>query len=447
MTAPNIIVAGILDTKGREIQYLASRVAAAGGSPAILELSVGGEVGWADIGLSRVLKAVDLPMEQFYQMDRSHRAQALAEAASRTVVRLNQEGLCDGIIAFGGSMGATIAATAMRALPIGVPKMMLSTINGQLRSYAGTRDICVMYSVAEAGLNRVTRKILSNAAGAIVGMAGAPLPDPEENKPLVGCMMFGVTTPCVVNAAQYMEKNGYDVIIHHATGSGGRSFEDMIREGLLCGVLDITTHEVVSDLYGTRDTAGPSRLCSAADCKIPQVISLGGADFFLFEDDEPVPRHLIEEAGTRGKYIHNASVVNYGINTQEAYEIGCEFARRINPACAPAVLCIPMRGWCANDCKDNGEGKPGVLWLGDEKRPEVSARSISFCRGLENTLKDRENQNLEVLIVDRHINDREFSQLMAELLTEMLAGRWQKGSHTNLAYVRSLRSQTLTKLE
>lgn len=447
MKVPNIIVAGILDTKGTEIRYLADRITCAGATTTILELSVGQEVGWADIGLSQVLNAADLSLEQFYTLDRSSRAEVLTQAAAETVLRYYRAGLCDGMIAYGGSMGATIATAAMRALPVGIPKMMLSTINGQMRSYAGSKDVCIMYSIAEAGLNKITRKILNNAAHGIVGMAQAPLPDSLVDRPLVGCMMFGVTTPCVVNASRYMEKQGYDVIINHATGSGGRSFEDMIREGLLCGVLDITTHEVVSDLYGNRDSAGPSRLRSAAACGVPQVISLGGVDFFLFEDDEPVPGHLIDEAGTRGKYIHNPSVVNYGIKPREAFDIACEFARRLNGANAPTVLCIPLRGWCANDCGPENAGKPGLLWIGDTEKPELSARSRAFSQGLAATLEDRENSQLEVLLVDRHINDEDFALLMAELLSEMLSSVWKKGSHTELPYVQSLRCQTMYELK
>lgn len=447
MNAPNIIVAGILDTKGTEIRYLADRVTQAGAVSTILELSVGEEVGWADIGLSQVLKAADLPLEQFYTLDRSNRADILAQAAAETVIRLYRDGLCDGIIAYGGSMGATIAATAMRALPVGIPKMLLSTINGQMRSYAGSKDICIMYAVAEAGLNKITRRILNNAAHGIVGMARAPLPDAAVDRPLVGCMMFGVTTPCVARASRYMEEQGYDVIINHATGSGGRSFEDMIREGLLCGVLDITTHEVVSDLYGNRDSAGPSRLRTAAACGVPQVVAPGGVDFFLFEDDEPVPRHLIDEAETRGKYIHNPSVVNYGISPQEACGIAREFARRLNGAAAPTVLCIPLRGWCANDCAAGAAGKPGLLWIGDDEHPGLSARSRAFSQGLADTLEDRVNPRLEVLLVDRHINDEDFARLMAELLSEMLSGAWKKGSHTELPYVQNLRCQTLYELK
>lgn len=437
MPRPNIIVAGILDTKGKEIKYLARCVANAGGKPIIMELTVGGETGWADIGLSEVLAASKISMDQFLSLDRSGRAKALEEAAGRTLFRLHEEGRCQGIVAFGGSMGATIATAGMRALPIGVPKLMLSTINGQMRAYAGSKDICMMYSIAEAGLNRVTKKILNNAAYGIVGMAGASLPE-EEEKPMVGLMMFGVTTPCVTHAAKYIEEQGYDVIINHATGSGGRSFEDMIQEGVLCGVLDITTHEVVSDIYGTRDTAGSSRLKSAAACGIPQVVSTGGADFLLYEDDEPVPQYVLAQAGQRGKYVHNPSVVNYGISVEEAYDLGCEYARRLNPAKAPTVLCVPMRGWCANDHGPES-GIPGLLWIGDKQNPGISARGIAFAKGLAVTLKDRENPNLEALLVDRHINDQEFSQLMADLLTDMLHGVWQKGSRTDLPYVRGLR--------
>lgn len=435
MSAPQIVVAGILDTKGAEIKYLAQCVARAGGEARIMELSVGREVGWADYPLSGILQADGIAIDEFYRKDRAGRAKVLAKAAADFLAGLQRSGACDGVIAYGGSMGATIATAAMRALPLGVPKMMLSTINGQMRAYAGTKDICMMYSVSEAGLNRVTRKILTNAAYGIVGMAQA-VSGGEEDKPLVGCMMFGVTTPCVSVASDYMQMHGYDVIVNHATGSGGRSFEEMIDDGLLCGVLDITTHEVVSDIFGNRDTAGPRRLRSAAENGVPQVVAPGGVDFLLFEDDEPVPQEVLQGVGIRGKYVHNPSVVNYGLTLEETEKVARSFAERLSPATAPTVLCIPLRGWCANDHPAH-DGQPhGLLWMGLPEDPRRSARSAAFAKTLAQTLPDKEN--LEVLLIDRHINDRDFAQIMAELLHEMLQGTWKKGSHTGLPYVSSL---------
>lgn len=431
MINPKIFVAGILDTKGEEIKYLADCVKKAGGEAIIFDMSLGIECGWADIGLSEILGMHGLKPEDIYIKQRSEASLIVGAAAADYVSRAYKEGRCDGIISFGGSMGATIAATAMRALPIGVPKILLSTINGQVRHFAGTKDVCLYYSIAEAGLNKVTRRILRNAAAAVVAMANVE-PEAEGEKSLVGCSMFGITTPCVKAASNQIEREGYDVIIYHATGSGGKSLEEMIGEGLLAGVLDITTHEVVSDYYGTRDSSGPSRLRTASQMGVPQVISLGGTDFLLFEDDEPIPSYILDEEKLRGKYRHNERILNFGLRLDETYEIAQEYIRRLIPVKAPTVLCIPMHGWCANDIKG------GLLWIPDQQSPEHSARSTAFVHGLIEALDGKAYPDFEVLLVDKHINDAEFASLMADLMSEMLKGEWQKGSHTELDYVKSM---------
>ena len=234
---PKILVAGILDTKGEEIKYLAEQVKEAGGEPIILELSVGKEVGWADIGLTELLAGIDKKPEDLYKVDRFIACDWVTKAAQKYVGALVEKGEVHGMIAYGGSMGASIATSVMQIMPIGMAKMMLTTMaSGDIRSYVGTKDICMMYPIAEAGLNKLTKRILTNAAYAVVGMASAPQLAEEKEKPLIGCMMFGVTTPCVLRAAKNMESHGYDVIINHAIGTGGRSMEELIDDGLIEGI-------------------------------------------------------------------------------------------------------------------------------------------------------------------------------------------------------------------
>jgi len=440
---PNILVAGILDTKGQEIKFLAERVKAAGGIPMIMELSVGKEVGWADISVSTILQEVGKTADEVFSLDRGKASDIIVEGAKKLAARLLEEGKLDGMIAYGGSMGASMATRVMQSLPIGVPKMMLTTMaSGDVRPYVGTSDICMMYPIAEAGLNKVTRTILNNAAGAVVGMATPPEIEAADDRPLIGCMMFGVTTPCVLRASKYFEERNYDVLINHAVGSGGRSMEELIRDGYIVGVLDITTHEIGDYLLGGVLSAGPDRLTAAGDMGIPQVIAPGGLDLINFGPKDTVPERLLKETDQpgRGLYIHNPTVTCVGVSTEEAYRIGEHIANKLNAAKGPTALCVPLRGWGACDLpapnKDLGWAGPGPgpVWASDPDHPEWSLRAGYFVAALRKVI-DRNKPNLDVLLVDKHLNEPEFADLMSELLEEMLNGTWKKGSHQDLPYI------------
>jgi uncharacterized protein (UPF0261 family) len=434
---PKILVAGILDTKGNEIKFIAERVRAAGGEPLIFELSVGKEVGWADIGLSNLLSKIGLSVSELSKMEKTQRVESIVEGGKKLVVDLMKEKRMDGIIAMGGSMGTSMATRIMHALPIGVPKLMLSTMaSGDVRPYVGTRDICMLYPIAEVGLNVVTRKVLNNAASAIVGMCSAPAMKGIKEKPLVGCMMFGVTTPTVLRASKYFETKGFDVMINHAVGSGGRSMEELIEDGYMVGVLDITTHEIADLLLGGVLSAGPDRLTAAGRKGIPQVVSTGGLDVINFGPADTVPKHYMEEMNVpgRGYKVHNPMVTVVGTSLDEAYKIGKHIAEKLNKAIGPTAMCVPMRGWGAYDTAgpnpDLGwsENSPAPCWVPDPDHPQRSWRAASFVKALQEAV-DRTKPNLDVLIVDRHMNEPEFADLMAELLDEMMSGKWKKGSH------------------
>lgn len=443
MANANIIVAGILDTKGEEIKFLAERVRAAGGNATVLELSVGHEVGWADISLSEVVKKEGKKKEDIFALDRNGASDLVASGAIKLVEELRQAGRMDGIIAYGGSMGASIATRIMQALPIGVPKIMLTTMaSGDVAPYVGTSDICMMYPIAEAGLNKVTRQILNNAAGAIVGMATAPEMQGIEEKPLIGCMMFGVTTPCVLRASSIMEQAGYDVIINHAVGSGGRSMEDLIRDGYITGMLDITTHEIGDEMLGGVLGAGPDRMTAAGELGIPQVVAPGGLDLINFGPKSTVPERLLKETDQpgRGLYEHNPTVTCIGVSMDESYRIGEHMAAKLNAAKGPSILCVPMRGWGACDLAspdiELGWAGPGAgpVWAADHEHPEWSRRSVEYVKALKAKI-DSGKDNLEVILVDKHMNDPAFADLMAGLLLDMLGGTWRKGSKADLPYV------------
>lgn len=446
---PKIIVAGILDTKGNEIRFIADRIRAMGGDSTILELSVGKEVGWADISVSETLRKIGRDTEEIFAMERAKAADFIVEGAIHLISQLWERGEMAGMIACGGSLGTSMATRIMQTLPIGVPKLMLSTMaSGDVRPYVGTRDIAMLYPIAEAGLNAITRKIFNNAAAAIVGMASAlPIP-PTEEKPLIGCMMFGATTPAVIRASSYFEEKGYEVLINHAVGSGGRSMEELITEGYIVGMLDITTHEVVAQLLGGVFTAGPDRLTAAGRKGIPQVVSTGGLDMIVFGPRDTVPKKFEEEElqGVAGRVIHmhNPAISLVALTLDEAYMIGQHIAHKMNSAKGPTVICIPLRGWGAYDVAAPnlnlgwaGSG-PGPFWVGDPEKPEWSLRARRFLEGLHGKM-ELEKSNLEVLIVDRHMNEPEFADLMAELLDDMLSGAWKKGSQRNRPDIVRLR--------
>ncbi len=267
-------------------------------------------------------------------------------------------------------------------------------------------------------------------------MATAPALEATAERPLIGCMMFGVTTPCVLRASKHFEDRGYDVMVNHAVGSGGRSMEELIADGYIVGMLDITTHEIGDELLGGVLSAGPDRLTAAGRKGIPQVVSVGGLDIINFGARDTLPGELEASLGQPGRaiYIHNPTVTAIGITMDEAHTVGRAMGAKLNVATGPTVLCVPLRGWGAVDLRvaDKALGwagpEPGPVWIADPDHPEWSMRNGPFLRGLREVL-DLDRPNVDLLLVDRHMNEPEFADLMAALLEEMLAGSWRKGSH------------------
>ena len=434
---PRIIVAGILDTKGNEIGFLAERVAGMGGEPRILELSVGKEVGWADFSVSDILHKVGRTSDEIIALDRAKASDIIVDGAIALVAELLSQGGLDGMIAYGGSLCTSMATRIMQKLPIGIPKLMLSTMtSGDVGCYVGTRDIAMLYPICEVGLNTVTRTILNYAAAGIVGMSAAIRFPETEQKPLIGCTMLGVTTPGVMQAAKYFERGGYEVMINHAVGSGGRSMEELVTEGHVIGLLDLTTHEIADHLFGGVLDAGPDRLTAAAVKGIPQVLSTGGLELIDFGPRNTVPKKLEEEEarGIRGRviHVHNRSVTVVGTTTDEAYLIGQHIAEKLNLSIGLTALCVPLRGSGAYEISEPdlnlgwaGPG-PGPLWLADPERDDWSLRCRHFLSGLASRI-DFSKPNLDVMLCDSHINEPRFAYFVAKLLAEMLSGEWKGG--------------------
>lgn len=429
---PRIVVAGILDTKEKEIRFMADRVRAAGGDPIILELSVGKEMGWADIGLAEVLRNAGHEGKEIFAMERAKASEIIVQGAVVLVSGLCERGEIDGLLSCGGSLGTSMATRIMQAMPVGIPKLMLSTMaSGDVSPYVGTSDIAMLYPIGEVGLNDVTRKILNYAAAGIVGMASAPPVAAEGNRPLVGFTMLGSTTPGVVRMARYFEDKGYEIMINHAVGSGGRAMESMIREGRIMAFLDIGTHEEADFLFGGALQAGPERMTAAASMGIPQAVGPGGLELIVFRSLEAIPEKLKEEAraGVPGRVIHshNPSIAFVGVTPDEAYFLGEHIAQKLNASRGPTILCVPLRGWGAYEVAGPdldlgwaGPG-PGPLWLPDPESPERSLRARRFIEGVKNRM-DPHNPRLELHAIDAHINHPQFADRVSELFYEILRG-------------------------
>jgi uncharacterized protein (UPF0261 family) len=331
--------------------------------------------------------------------DRGAAVTAMAEGAERVVRQLHADGRLDGILALGGSGGSSIATRAMRALPVGVPKLMVSTVaSGDTRPYVGAVDVTMMYSVVDiSGVNSVSARIMANAAGAIAGMVKATVP-PLEEKPLVAASMFGVTTPCVTRARERLEEHGYEVLVFHATGAGGQSMEALARGGYLAGVLDATTTELADELVGGVLSAGPDRLEAAGAAGVPQVVSLGALDMVNFGPRETVPQQF----ETRNLYVHNPTVTLMRTTAEECAELGRTIGRKLSAAKGPTVLFVPLKGVSMIDVE-------GQVFY------DADADAALFA-ALRETLDD----SVEVHELETDINDEAFAVAMADRLHELI---------------------------
>ena len=403
-----VILVGTLDTKGIEYQFIRDRLNAAGVATTVIDAGVVGPSAFEpDISREQVYAAAGTNLEEVRAAgDRGRAIAAAAEGAARIVH--SQAGKdTEGILALGGSAGTTIGTAVMRAVPFGVPKLMVSTLaSGQVKQYVGVRDIMMMHSVVDiAGLNRISRTVLTNAANAMIGMVrGAARQPPSagaaSGKPLISATMFGVTTPCVEAARNLLEAAGCEVLVFHATGTGGMTMESFIRDGIIQGVLDITTTELADELVGGILTAGQDRLTAAGLRGVPQVISLGALDMVNFGPPDTVPARF------QGRlfYQHNPTVTLMRTTPEENDKLGKEIAEKASAARGPTAVLVPRRGVSAIDA----EGKP--FWW-----PEAD-------RALFQSLRQWLSPRVELVEMDCHINDPAFAQAAAEKLLQ-LTGR------------------------
>jgi len=411
---PTLLI-GTLDTKGVKFQFVRQLLTQAGLETLVVDAGVLNPPYFPpDIPRAQVYTAAGTSLAAIQQAaDRGQAVEAAAKGVAQIVRDLMVKGQVDGVLSLGGSAGTTIGAAAMRALPFGVPKLMVSTLaSGQVKPYVGVRDIMMMYSVVDiSGLNRISRKVLSTAARAMIGMVQSqahglqPVGLPEENKSLVTATMFGVTTPCVETARKIVEQQGYEVLVFHATGTGGMTMESFITDGLISGVLDLTTTELADELVGGVLSAGKDRLTAAGLRAVPQVISLGALDMVNFGPPDSVPERF------RGRrfYQHNPTVTLMRTTPEENDRLGKEIAEKASAAKGPTAVLVPLRGVSAIDA----DGKP--FWW-----PEAD-------RALFQSLRNWISPRVELMELDLHVNDPRFAEAAAQTLLRMLCGHPNRG--------------------
>ena len=398
-----VLLIGTLDTKGIELAFVRDLLQKAGIDSLVLDAGVLQPPAIKpDISREQVFAAGGTSIEFVRNAaDRGKAIEAAAGGAAKLAAELHKAGQISGVLGLGGSAGTTIATAAMRALPFGVPKLMVSTLaSGQVRPYVGVRDMLMMHSVVDiSGLNRISRTVLTNAAMAMAGMLkayGLPAVGVGEDKPLIAATMFGVTTPCVEAARRNVEQSGYEVLVFHATGSGGQTMESFIADGLISGVLDLTTTELADELVGGILTAGPDRLTAAGLRGVPQVISLGALDMVNFGPPETVT----EKFKDRRFYQHNPTVTLMRTTPEENDKLGKEIAHKASAAKGPTAVLVPLRGVSAIDA----EGKP--FWW-----PEAD-------KALVDSLRLWMSPHVKLVELDMHINDPQFAEVAAQTLLE-----------------------------
>lgn len=399
-----IILLAALDTKGEEAAFLKEIIQSRTHQVTVIDFGILGLSSNADITPDEVAQAGG---ENIVALrNQSHRGAAvtaMARGTTQLVQGLYSAGKIDGLIGLGGWAGTWIATQAMQSLPLGVPKVMVSTLaSGDTSSFVGTSDIVMMHTVVDiAGLNYIMRRILNGAAGAISGMVEQPSSNELPQKPLIGTTMFGVTTPCVTQARQILEEYGFEVLTFHANGVGGQAMEQLAEQGILSGVLDITTTELVDEIAGGIMSAGAHRLEAAGRVGLPQVISVGALDVINLGPLSQVPKRfrsrLLEAPSPTSTFMRS--------NVEENQQLGYLIAEKVNHALGPVTVVLPLLGTSSVDY-------PGQSF------EDNTARQALF-----DSLRSHVEPQVRIIEVNAHINDSQFAEVLASTAIEMFATR------------------------
>ena len=403
-----IAVLGTFDTKGAEHGFIADAIRARGHTPLLIHVgSFGAATIPPDIDVPEVAAASGEDWRAiFAKQDRGESVALMARAVAKFIAPLAESGRIHGIISLGGGGGTAIATSAMRALPIGFPKLMVSTLaSGNTAPYLGTKDIVMMPAIVDvSGINRISRAIFENAAGAICGMVEAAeqrRQRPAADKPLIVASMFGNTTDCVNEAKRLVEAAGFEVLVFHSTGAGGRAMEALIESGMVAGVLDITTTEWADELVGGILGAGPDRLNAAAKASVPAIVVPGCLDMVNFGEPQTVPAKF---AG-RTFYHHNPQVTLMRTTPAECAELGRILAEKVNRYPAPVTVLLPLRAI-------------SVISAAGQPFHDPTADAALF-----DAIKEHLRPEIPVIELDAAINDPAFAQACAETLLTHLGSR------------------------
>jgi uncharacterized protein (UPF0261 family) len=398
-----VAVIGAFDTKGLEFSFLKSEIEKYGCKTFMINVGVLGEGPFqTDVTAAQVAEAGGSSLEKLAaDKDRGVAMEVMTRGAAVIAKKLYGEGKFDGMISMGGSGGAVVGTSAMRALPVGVPKLMVTTVaSGDVSAYVGTTDITMMPSIVDvSGLNRISRAIFANAAGAIAGMVKVEkVVGASDEKPLIAATMFGNTTRAVDNARKFLEDKGYEVLVFHATGTGGRTMEHLVESGYFAGVLDMTTTEWADEVCGGVLSAGKTRLEAASKAGIPAVVTPACIDMCNFWAPETIPAKFNE----RILYKWNPNITLMRTTPEENKQMGEIFAEKLNMAKGPVAVFIPMGGFSEVDFPE----KP--FWWPEANQAFVDA------------LKKNLRSDIPVVISDKDVNNPEFSEMVASKLSEFL---------------------------
>jgi uncharacterized protein (UPF0261 family) len=405
MSNKTVVVLATLDTKGVEAEYLREQIEKLGEKALVVDVGVVGQPATkADVTREEVAEAGGTPLAELLRHpDREVAAPVMAAGATKIVSRLVGEGKVHSIVAMGGTQGTTLATTVMRALPYGFPKVMVSTMaSGNVAPWVDIKDITMMYSVTDIlGLNPVMRTILANAAGAAVGMALANIPMDAGDKHLVGVTTVGITTQGAMKAIEVLENAGYETIVFHAVGTGGRAMEQLMEEGVITAVLDYSTIEVSNEMFHALLAGGEKRLTTAGKLGLPQVLAPGAIEVLVYNEPETVPPPF----NTRTLIRHSPKITDVRLNAEEMARVGEEVARRLRHTTDEAIFIIPTAGYDSYAVEGEGFYDPQA--------------DQAFVDALKANLPD----NIRAIEVDTHIEDPAFATRAAELLIELIEAK------------------------
>ncbi len=402
MSGKIIVILATLDTKGIETQYVREQIEKLGERALVIDVGVVGQPATkADITRQEVAEAGGTALATLLEKpDREVAAPIMADGATKIITKLAEGGKVHGILSMGGTQGTTLATKVMRALPYGFPKVMVSTMaSGNVAPWVDIKDITMMFSVTDIlGLNPVMRTILANAAGAAVGMAQATVPMESTEKLLVGVTTVGITTQGAMKAIEVLEAAGYETIVFHAVGTGGRAMEQLMEEGVIGAVLDYSTIEVSNEIFEALLAGGDKRLTTAGRLGLPQVLAPGAIEVLVFNEPETVPPPF----NTRTLIRHSPQITDVRLNGEEMARVGEEIAKRLNHTRDEAVFIIPTAGYDSYAVEGEGFYDPQA--------------DQAFVDALKANLPE----NIKVIERETHIDDPAFATEAANLLIELI---------------------------